>query len=244
MHLAPCTLHTTVTHPCLRGYAAAAVVSQMAFFAKVSDPRIGGTYMTLLNTVANLGNLAAKMVRATAPAKAAATEPVVSPGVWQILVHVHALLIWRSLRCFLFIRRASRTLLICSRGGHVWTTRTATSVGAVLLRSPVCLGAPVAPDPNQPPPPCPCPCPCTYIETEAETHAQAYPAPLDFCLRVRGTTGGGAANYCQPCRANEHLHAEHTSTGAAPNVTRASCSNVCRQGMLPVSRLPGNGAGC
>ncbi|CAM9231117.1 unnamed protein product, partial [Phaeothamnion confervicola] len=30
-------------------------VSQMAFFARVSDPVIGGTYMTLLNTVANLG---------------------------------------------------------------------------------------------------------------------------------------------------------------------------------------------
>jgi len=30
-------------------------VSQMAFFAKVSDPKIGGTYMTLLNTVTNLG---------------------------------------------------------------------------------------------------------------------------------------------------------------------------------------------
>jgi len=30
-------------------------VSQMAFFAKVSEPRIGGTYMTLLNTIANLG---------------------------------------------------------------------------------------------------------------------------------------------------------------------------------------------
>lgn len=28
----------------------------MAFFAKVSDTRIGGTYMTLLNTLANLGN--------------------------------------------------------------------------------------------------------------------------------------------------------------------------------------------
>lgn len=26
-------------------------VSQMAFFASVSDPRLGGTYMTLLNTV-------------------------------------------------------------------------------------------------------------------------------------------------------------------------------------------------
>ncbi|ESO82542.1 hypothetical protein LOTGIDRAFT_197858 [Lottia gigantea] len=30
-------------------------VSQMAFNAKVSDPTIGGSYMTLLNTVANLG---------------------------------------------------------------------------------------------------------------------------------------------------------------------------------------------
>lgn len=30
-------------------------VSVMAFGAKVSDPKIGGTYMTLLNTVANLG---------------------------------------------------------------------------------------------------------------------------------------------------------------------------------------------
>lgn len=30
-------------------------VSAMAFFAKVSDPRSGGTYMTLLNTLSNLG---------------------------------------------------------------------------------------------------------------------------------------------------------------------------------------------
>ncbi|CAF2526520.1 unnamed protein product [Rotaria sp. Silwood2] len=30
-------------------------VSQMAFFAQVSDPKIGGTYMTLLNTLSNLG---------------------------------------------------------------------------------------------------------------------------------------------------------------------------------------------
>ena len=29
-------------------------VSTMAFHAKVSDPAIGGTYMTLLNTMANL----------------------------------------------------------------------------------------------------------------------------------------------------------------------------------------------
>ena len=32
-------------------------VSIMAFSAKVSDPKIGGTYMTLLNTVANLGGV-------------------------------------------------------------------------------------------------------------------------------------------------------------------------------------------
>jgi PAT family acetyl-CoA transporter-like MFS transporter 1 len=30
-------------------------VSQMAWFAKISDPAVGGTYMTLLNTVTNLG---------------------------------------------------------------------------------------------------------------------------------------------------------------------------------------------
>ena len=30
-------------------------VSIMAFFAKVSDPVIGGTYMTFLNTISNLG---------------------------------------------------------------------------------------------------------------------------------------------------------------------------------------------
>jgi len=32
-------------------------VSQMAFFARVSDPAMGGTYMTLLNTLANLGGM-------------------------------------------------------------------------------------------------------------------------------------------------------------------------------------------
>jgi MFS transporter, PAT family, solute carrier family 33 (acetyl-CoA transportor), member 1 len=30
-------------------------VSLMAFFAQISDPKIGGTYMTLLNTLSNLG---------------------------------------------------------------------------------------------------------------------------------------------------------------------------------------------
>lgn len=32
-------------------------VSQMAFFARISDPAMGGTYMTLLNTLANLGSM-------------------------------------------------------------------------------------------------------------------------------------------------------------------------------------------
>eukprot|EP00927_Polykrikos_kofoidii_P066772 TRINITY_DN62338_c0_g1_i1.p1 TRINITY_DN62338_c0_g1~~TRINITY_DN62338_c0_g1_i1.p1 ORF type:complete len:519 (-),score=73.77 TRINITY_DN62338_c0_g1_i1:16-1572(-) len=32
-------------------------VSQMAFFARVSDPAMGGTYMTLMNTLANLGGM-------------------------------------------------------------------------------------------------------------------------------------------------------------------------------------------
>jgi PAT family acetyl-CoA transporter-like MFS transporter 1 len=32
-------------------------VSQMAFFAQISDPKIGGTYMTLLNTLGNLGRI-------------------------------------------------------------------------------------------------------------------------------------------------------------------------------------------
>jgi len=37
--------------------ATAMFTSQMAFFARVSDPAIGGSYMTLLNTFANLGFL-------------------------------------------------------------------------------------------------------------------------------------------------------------------------------------------
>jgi len=36
--------------------------AQMAFFARVSDPEIGGSYMTLLNTFANLGYLWTTMV--------------------------------------------------------------------------------------------------------------------------------------------------------------------------------------
>jgi len=36
--------------------AAAMFVAQMAFFNRVSDPRIGGTYLTMLNTLANIGS--------------------------------------------------------------------------------------------------------------------------------------------------------------------------------------------
>lgn len=36
-------------------FANAMFVSIMAFFARVSDPAVGGTYMTLLNTLSNLG---------------------------------------------------------------------------------------------------------------------------------------------------------------------------------------------
>ena len=42
--------------------AAATFVSSMAFYARVSDKRIGGTYMTLLNTCSNLGSLSAKIL--------------------------------------------------------------------------------------------------------------------------------------------------------------------------------------
>jgi len=41
-------------------------VSQMAFFARVSDPNIGGTYMTLLNTVSNLGGTWVKLMSLSA----------------------------------------------------------------------------------------------------------------------------------------------------------------------------------
>ena len=30
-------------------------VAQMAFYNRISDPAIGGTYLTMLNTLANLG---------------------------------------------------------------------------------------------------------------------------------------------------------------------------------------------
>lgn len=43
--------------PCQINFSA-----QMAFFAKVSDPAIGGTYMTLLNTLSNLGSMVASQV--------------------------------------------------------------------------------------------------------------------------------------------------------------------------------------
>lgn len=41
---------------CMQVSATCMYVANMSFFAKVSDPAIGGTYMTLLNTVTNFGN--------------------------------------------------------------------------------------------------------------------------------------------------------------------------------------------
>eukprot|EP00931_Biecheleriopsis_adriatica_P043120 TRINITY_DN24652_c0_g1_i2.p1 TRINITY_DN24652_c0_g1~~TRINITY_DN24652_c0_g1_i2.p1 ORF type:complete len:468 (+),score=79.11 TRINITY_DN24652_c0_g1_i2:112-1404(+) len=42
----------------LQGVASNAMfVAHMAFFAKISDPSIGGTYMTFLNTLHNIGNM-------------------------------------------------------------------------------------------------------------------------------------------------------------------------------------------
>lgn len=32
-------------------------VTEMGFFARISDPILGGTYMTMLNTVCNMGGL-------------------------------------------------------------------------------------------------------------------------------------------------------------------------------------------
>lgn len=37
-------------------------VTQVSFFAKVSDKKIGGTYMTFLNTISNLGKLKIKLL--------------------------------------------------------------------------------------------------------------------------------------------------------------------------------------
>ena len=39
-----------------------AFVSKMTFFAKVSDPAIGGTYMTVLNTISNIGGNVASQI--------------------------------------------------------------------------------------------------------------------------------------------------------------------------------------
>lgn len=49
------SLHSVFTY--------AMFVSQMAFFAKVSDKRIGGTYMTFLNTVTNMGGTGLQHLR-------------------------------------------------------------------------------------------------------------------------------------------------------------------------------------
>lgn len=45
---------TAAVQTCLQEFM---FVSQIAFFAQVSDVTVGGTYMTFFNTVANFGNL-------------------------------------------------------------------------------------------------------------------------------------------------------------------------------------------
>ena len=44
----------THTHTHMQVFAYSMFVSVMAFHAKISDPAIGGTYMTLLNTIMNM----------------------------------------------------------------------------------------------------------------------------------------------------------------------------------------------
>ena len=53
-------------------------VSQMAFANRVADPAIGGTYITLINTVANLGSLrpGRPPPRPPSPGRPASTSPV------------------------------------------------------------------------------------------------------------------------------------------------------------------------
>ena len=45
----------TLTSCAAASASAAMFVSQMAFYNRISDPKIGGTYMTMLNTLSNLG---------------------------------------------------------------------------------------------------------------------------------------------------------------------------------------------
>lgn len=45
----------TVTSCAAAAASATMFVSQMAFYNRISDPKIGGTYMTMLNTMSNLG---------------------------------------------------------------------------------------------------------------------------------------------------------------------------------------------
>ncbi|ALC44911.1 CG9706, partial [Drosophila busckii] len=44
-----------VSYACYQIFLYSMFVSAMAFFAKISDPAVGGTYMTFLNTLCNLG---------------------------------------------------------------------------------------------------------------------------------------------------------------------------------------------
>ena len=45
----------SIWQPWHQVFHTAMFVSIMAFFARISDPAVGGTYMTLLNTLTNLG---------------------------------------------------------------------------------------------------------------------------------------------------------------------------------------------
>jgi hypothetical protein len=52
-----CVIHMILhlCFDCLQIASYSLFVALMAFFAQVSDPAVGGTYMTLLNTLTNLG---------------------------------------------------------------------------------------------------------------------------------------------------------------------------------------------
>lgn len=44
-----------ISYGCYQVFLYSMFVAAMAFFAKISDPAVGGTYMTFLNTLCNLG---------------------------------------------------------------------------------------------------------------------------------------------------------------------------------------------
>ena len=54
-------------------------VAQMAFFNRVADPAIGGTYMTMLNTISNLGGMWPRTVALYLVERASLTAPCPPP---------------------------------------------------------------------------------------------------------------------------------------------------------------------